>query len=59
MREQSYVIISFGADRVPDRTYTPREGEDVVEGRGGVSSPEADLIFANGAFVQWPEQTQY
>jgi hypothetical protein len=52
---RSYVILSPGSDGQPEKDLTTvtRAGEMFGPG-GGVADPELDLIFSDGAFVQWP-----
>lgn len=45
---QTYVIVSVGKDRKPDRTpYTQRY----------ISDYETDVVYTNGSFLQYPEGT--
>jgi hypothetical protein len=53
---QSYFLISTGADGIPDRDYlehgnTPAE---LAKDSAATSDPNADVVFANGQFTQWP-----
>ena len=57
--EGEYVVMSLGADGVPDQYYgfsDERTGQFPFG--GGFTDPDNDIIFANGQFVQWPEETQ-
>jgi len=50
----SFVIISLGSDREPDRDY--RSVEDLAEfGIGGpFEDPKHDLLYTDGRFMAWP-----
>jgi hypothetical protein len=51
-----YYIVSTGADGLLDMEYPTRMPAEL--GLGATTEPEADIVFANGQFVQWPEGTQ-
>jgi general secretion pathway protein G len=44
----AYTVLSHGANRSPDAPYT----------YGPTSSFDADIVFAAGTFLQWPEGVQ-
>ena len=58
--EGEYVIMSLGADGVPDQYYgfAQRDTESFPF-NGAFADPNNDIIFANGQFVQWPEGKQH
>jgi hypothetical protein len=52
-----YVIVSAGADGVLEQDYLD-SGEPKAtldDGRRATSSPDADIVFADGEFVRFPE----
>lgn len=49
----SYVIVSPGKDAEPERDWAAGDSP-----RGPSMSFAADIVFANGEFVQWPEGRQ-
>ena len=51
-----YYIVSTGADGLLDMEYPTRMPAEL--GVGATTEPAADIVFANGQFVQWPEGTQ-
>ena len=54
--ESSYIIISTGNDAALDQLYGTDAGSlRGVEYGGAVEEPSADIVFANGSFVQWPK----
>jgi hypothetical protein len=52
--ERSYVIVSPGADGVFDQSYGA--GSPTMKYRGEYDDPTVDMVFADGAFVQWPRE---
>ena len=54
---EQFVVLSMGADGILDPQT--RSGVTGAQARGGATTdPNADIIFANGQFTQWPEGTQ-
>jgi hypothetical protein len=51
-----YYLVSAGGEGLFDREYPSDCAGDL--GSGATTDPAADIIFANGQFVQWPEGTQ-
>lgn len=50
-----YALVSFGVDGVPDHPYSTWSRSDFESLHAGPTTVfGADLIFANGVFVQWP-----
>lgn len=53
----SYVIVSVGSDGVLDKPYVSAAGlVDDSSFTGAIDNTDADIIFANGQFVQWLEK---
>ena len=50
-----YVLLSYGSDGIPDSPYADwgRAEFDAID-TGLTTRSGADLVFANGSFVQWP-----
>ncbi len=58
--EGEYVIMSLGADGVPDQYYGfAQRDTEPFPFNGAFADPNNDIIFANGQFVQWPEGKQH
>ncbi len=57
--EEEYVVMSLGADGLPDQYYGFVNGDaEAFPFKGATDDPSDDVIFANGQFVQWPRGTQ-
>lgn len=57
--EAEYVIMSLGADELPDQYYGFASGYTATfPFKGAFTDPDGDIIFSNGQFVQWPKEMQ-
>ena len=45
---QTYAIISYGKDNIPQGTWAG----------GGTTNYDCDIVYSNGAFIQYPEGVQ-
>jgi hypothetical protein len=51
---EGYMILSTGADGVLDAVWNESR-PDQVQLAGEISDPDADIVFSNGFFLQWPK----
>jgi general secretion pathway protein G len=54
--EDAYLLVSTGSDHRLDDPYLAPSPKAMVGG-GAFTEPWRDLLFANGTFIQWPEES--
>ena len=51
--DEGYLLLSSGADGRLDSEYRTRSPND-TPGMGRLTDADADILFSNGTFIQWP-----